>query len=44
VPTTPNPTSGFLLFLPRAEVITLPMSVDDGLKYIVSTGIVVPGR
>lgn len=44
VPTTPNPTSGFLLFLPRAEVLTLPMSVDDGLKYIVSTGIVLPGK
>ncbi len=44
VPTTPNPTSGFLLFLPRSEVITLPMTVDDGLKYIVSTGIVLPGK
>ncbi|MBF0355734.1 MAG: DUF502 domain-containing protein [Alphaproteobacteria bacterium] len=44
VPTTPNPTSGFLLFLPRAEVITLPISVDEGLKYIVSTGLVVPGK
>jgi uncharacterized membrane protein len=44
VPTTPNPTSGFLLFLPRSETITLPMSVDEGLKYIVSTGIVLPGK
>lgn len=44
VPTTPNPTSGFMLFLPRSEAITLPMSVDDGLKYIVSTGIVQPGK
>jgi uncharacterized membrane protein len=44
VPTTPNPTSGFLLFLPRSETITLPISVDEGLKYIVSTGIVMPGK
>lgn len=42
VPTTPNPTSGFFLMLPRAEVIELEMSVDIALKYIVSMGVVTP--
>jgi uncharacterized membrane protein len=42
VPTTPNPTSGFLLFVPRADVIPLAMSVEDALKMIVSGGIVTP--
>jgi len=43
VPTTPNPTSGFFLMVPRSEVIELRMSVDDALKYVVSMGVVVPG-
>jgi uncharacterized membrane protein len=42
VPTTPNPTSGFFLMLPRADVIELDMSVDAALKYIISMGVVVP--
>jgi len=42
VPTTPNPTSGFFLIVPRAEVIELDMSVDAALKYIVSMGVVSP--
>jgi uncharacterized membrane protein len=42
VPTTPNPTSGFLLFLPRADVHLLDMSVEDGLKLVISGGIVAP--
>jgi len=42
VPTTPNPTSGFLLFLPRSDVIVLDMSVEDGIKMVISTGIIVP--
>lgn len=42
VPTTPNPTSGFLLFLPRAEVRALSMPVEDGLKLVISAGLVVP--
>ncbi len=42
VPTTPNPTSGFVLMIPRKEVIELDMSVDEGLKMIVSMGVVVP--
>ncbi|MBY8608910.1 hypothetical protein K7N18_29200, partial [Burkholderia arboris] len=42
VPTTPNPTSGFFLMLPKSEVIELDMSVDAALKYIVSMGVVAP--
>jgi len=42
VPTTPNPTSGFFLMVPREEVVELDMSVDDGLKMIISMGVVVP--
>jgi uncharacterized membrane protein len=42
VPTTPNPTSGFFLMVPRAETIELDMSVDAALKYIVSMGVVAP--
>ncbi|NYT65379.1 DUF502 domain-containing protein [Alcaligenaceae bacterium] len=42
VPTTPNPTSGFFLMMPRSEVQVLDMSVDAALKYIVSMGVVVP--
>ena len=43
VPTTPNPTSGFFLMMPRANVVELDMSVDDAFKYIISMGVVVPG-
>ena len=42
VPTTPNPTSGFFLIMPRAQVRPLYMSVDQALKYIISMGVVVP--
>ena len=42
IPTTPNPTSGFLLFCPRDEVIYLDMSVEDAVKLVVSGGIVHP--
>ncbi len=42
VPTTPNPTSGFLLMLPKAEVVELDMSVGDGMKMLLSGGAVVP--
>jgi len=43
VPTTPNPTSGFFLMMPRTDVIELAMSVDDALKYVISMGVVGPG-
>lgn len=42
VPTTPNPTSGFLILMPRHQVIELEMSVDQALKYIISLGVVQP--
>lgn len=42
VPTTPNPTSGFFLMVPRADAIPLDMSVDEALKSIISMGVVVP--
>lgn len=42
VPTTPNPTSGFFLMMPRAEVIELSIGVDAALKYVVSMGAVPP--
>ncbi|HLD14560.1 MAG TPA: DUF502 domain-containing protein [Burkholderiales bacterium] len=42
VPTTPNPTSGFFLIVPREDVVELDMSVDDGLKMLLSVGVVQP--
>jgi uncharacterized membrane protein len=42
LPTTPNPTSGFMLFVPRSAVIELEMSVEEALKMVVSLGVVVP--
>ena len=42
VPTTPNPTSGFLLIVPRANVMELDMSVEQALKYVISLGVVQP--
>ena len=42
VPTTPNPTSGFFLMMPKSAVIVLDMSVDEALKYIISMGVVSP--
>ncbi len=44
VPTTPNPTSGFFLMLPEEDVMDLNINVDDGLKMIISAGVVVPKR
>ncbi len=42
VPTTPNPTSGFLLFFPKSDVIELDMSVEDAAKLVISAGLVYP--
>ena len=42
VPTTPNPTGGYFLMLPRAQVRELDMTVDEALKYIISMGVVAP--
>ena len=43
VPTTPNPTSGFLLFVPESDVVLLDMSVEDAAKLVISAGLVYPG-
>lgn len=42
LPTTPNPTSGFLLFVPKKDVIELDMSVEDAAKLVISAGLVYP--
>ena len=42
VPTTPNPTSGFLLFVPKRDVIILKMSVENAAKLVISAGLVIP--
>jgi len=42
VPTTPNPTSGFLIFAPRADIIPLDMTVEEAVKLVISMGLVVP--
>lgn len=42
IPTTPNPTSGFLLYVPRSDLLPLDMPIEDGLKVIISGGVVVP--
>lgn len=44
LPTTPNPTSGFLLFIPHEDVIELDMSLEDAAKLIISAGLVYPGQ
>ena len=44
LPTTPNPTSGFLLFVPRKDLIHLDMTVEEGIKLVISGGIVTPKR
>jgi uncharacterized membrane protein len=44
VPTTPNPTGGYFVMLPRKDVIELDMTVDEALKYIISMGVVAPAR
>jgi len=42
VPTTPNPTSGFLLFFPEEDVIKLDMTIEDAAKLVISAGLVYP--
>jgi uncharacterized membrane protein len=44
LPTTPNPTSGFLLFIPRSELIELDMTVEDCAKLVISAGLVYPNK
>lgn len=42
VPTVPNPTSGFLIIVPRKDTVPLPISVEDGFKMVLSAGIITP--
>jgi uncharacterized membrane protein len=42
VPTTPNPTGGYFVMLPRSATIELDMTVDEALKYVISMGVVAP--
>ena len=42
VPTTPNPTSGFLLFFPREDIIELDMTIEEAAKLVISAGLVYP--
>ena len=44
IPTTPNPTSGFIMQVNRDEVVMLEMSVEEGMRYIISLGVVTPGQ
>ncbi|MEM7473204.1 MAG: DUF502 domain-containing protein [Pseudomonadota bacterium] len=44
LPTTPNPTSGFLLFVPKSDIIELDMSVEDAAKLVISAGLVYPNE
>lgn len=44
VPTTPNPTSGFMLMLPEEKITTLDISIEEGIKFVVSAGIIVPEK
>ncbi len=44
VPTAPNPTSGYVLIVPVEQVVDLDISVDEALKFVVSMGVVAPGR
>jgi uncharacterized membrane protein len=43
IPTTPNPTAGFIVMVPQSRAITLPISVDEAMKMIVTLGVVMPG-
>jgi len=42
LPTTPNPTSGFLLFVPKSQIIELDLSIEEALKLVISGGAIVP--
>lgn len=44
VPTTPNPTSGFIIMLPKDDIIELDISIEEGFKYIISMGVITPVR
>ena len=42
VPTTPNPTSGYIIMMPKKDIIELDITIEDGFKYIISMGVIIP--
>ena len=44
IPTTPNPTSGFLIFVPKKDTVELNMKVEEGIKFVISGGLVEPSK
>lgn len=44
VPTTPNPTSGFIIMIPKKDIIELNITIEEGFKYIISMGVIVPEK
>ena len=44
LPTTPNPTSGFMLVVPVKDVIRLKMNIEEGMKLVISGGIIIPSK
>lgn len=44
IPTTPNPTSGFLIFVPKEDTVELEMGVEEGIKFVISGGLVEPNQ
>ena len=44
VPTTPNPTSGFIIMVPEADIFEVDMTVEEGFKFIISMGVVIPAE
>ncbi len=44
IPTTPNPTSGFLIFVPKKDTVELNMTVEEGIKFVISGGLVEPSK
>ena len=44
VPTTPNPTSGFIIMIPKDDIIELDINIEEGFKYIISMGVITPDR
>lgn len=44
IPTTPNPTSGFIIMIPKRDIVELDITIEEGFKYIISMGVIVPQR
>ena len=44
IPTTPNPTSGYILIIPEDEAVVLDLTVDEAIKFVISAGLIVPEK